>query len=449
MPVPNYPLRQSQTEAILAILAGGECCALYGLSNIGKSPFLRSFPTAEVRARYQHLAGRPGALIYIDCNRVVELTAPGFYEIVLRSLIETLEEDAAQIPNGLLGSLHDYHARITTAPSTFQASLAFNNAISETCAQLGRNLILLFDEFDEVYTALEDRALLNLRALRDKFQTRLVYLTATVRALNESRGNGDNEFGELFTAQTLALGLFEAADAQAAIRLHGGEQLSVEVVSEILRLAGGHYGLLSALTQAALRRADPARLAGDASARAECQKIWNQLRPDERAALESLITDAQAGLNPHDHEHLQALGLITPHGELFSPLFTGFVRRQSAVPAPETVGIVVDEDAGEVWVDGVKVSVLTDLEYRLMRLLHQRPDRLTTKDMIVEAVWGGQYFDKVDDARIEKLVSRLRAKIETDPAQPRYLLTQRGRGYKLSSRPVEGKASNDDEAQAQ
>jgi DNA-binding response OmpR family regulator len=62
--------------------------------------------------------------------------------------------------------------------------------------------------------------------------------------------------------------------------------------------------------------------------------------------------------------------------------------------------------------------------------------------MIVEAVWGGQYMDNVDDARIEKLVSRLRAKIEHDPTNPRYLLTQRGRGYKLASHPVEGKEEN-------
>ena len=104
---------------------------------------------------------------------------------------------------------------------------------------------------------------------------------------------------------------------------------------------------------------------------------------------------------------------------------------------------MVDEDAGEVWVDGVKVTVLTDLEYKLMKLLFQRSDRLTTKDMVVEAVWGGQYFDNVDDARIEKLVSRLRAKVEPDPARPRYLVTQRGRGYKLSSRPVESRADDE------
>jgi DNA-binding response OmpR family regulator len=40
-------------------------------------------------------------------------------------------------------------------------------------------------------------------------------------------------------------------------------------------------------------------------------------------------------------------------------------------------------------------------------------------------------------------VSRLRAKVEADPSAPRYLLTQRGRGYKLSSRPVENTERED------
>ena len=50
---------------------------------------------------------------------------------------------------------------------------------------------------------------------------------------------------------------------------------------------------------------------------------------------------------------------------------------------------------------------------------------------MVESVWGESYLDEVDDARIEKLVSRLREKIEPNPEQPKYLTTVRGRGYKL------------------
>jgi len=49
----------------------------------------------------------------------------------------------------------------------------------------------------------------------------------------------------------------------------------------------------------------------------------------------------------------------------------------------------------------------------------------------VEAVWGEEYVDEVYDSAIEKLVSRLRKKIEPDPSNPRYIITVRGRGYKL------------------
>jgi DNA-binding response OmpR family regulator len=41
-------------------------------------------------------------------------------------------------------------------------------------------------------------------------------------------------------------------------------------------------------------------------------------------------------------------------------------------------------------------------------------------------------MDEVDDARIEKLISRLRQKIEPNLDEPRYLITIRGRGYKLA-----------------
>lgn len=67
----------------------------------------------------------------------------------------------------------------------------------------------------------------------------------------------------------------------------------------------------------------------------------------------------------------------------------------------------------------------------MLQTLYGRLDKLCDKYLIVESVWGQEYIDTVDDARIEKLVSRLRTKIEPDPAQPRYLVTVRGRGYRL------------------
>jgi len=95
-------------------------------------------------------------------------------------------------------------------------------------------------------------------------------------------------------------------------------------------------------------------------------------------------------------------------------------------------GLWVDIDAGTVWIGGRMIEPLTDLEYRLLLLLYGRIDKICDKYQIVEAVWGQDYLGEVDDARIEKLISRLRAKIEIIPTRPQFILTVRGRGYKLS-----------------
>ena len=116
---------------------------------------------------------------------------------------------------------------------------------------------------------------------------------------------------------------------------------------------------------------------------------------------------------------------------IFARAFAEFVQRQLVTRRPGNQGIRLDPDSGEVWVNGVQIPTLTNLEYRLLLLLYGRLGKLCSKYEVVEAVWGEEYIDEVDDARIEKLVSRLRQKVEPDIANPRYVLTIRGRGYKL------------------
>ena len=120
-----------------------------------------------------------------------------------------------------------------------------------------------------------------------------------------------------------------------------------------------------------------------------------------------------------------------PERRIFARAFAEFVQRQNTVRRPGATGIRVDSESGEVWVNGVQAPTLTNLEYRLLLLLYGRLGKIVTKYDVVEAVWGEDYIDEVDDARIEKLVSRLRQKLEPDAADPRYVITVRGRGYKL------------------
>jgi len=126
--------------------------------------------------------------------------------------------------------------------------------------------------------------------------------------------------------------------------------------------------------------------------------------------------------------------LVTVNGseyKIFSRCFAEYVSRQNVSRRPGPQAFRVDPESGDVWVSGERIPTLTNLEYRLLLLLYGRIGKIVSKYEVVEAVWGEDYIDDVDDARIEKLISRLRQKIEPDPTNPKHLQTVRGRGYKL------------------
>jgi DNA-binding winged helix-turn-helix (wHTH) protein len=428
----------SLAERMLKDLASNHCVSITGLSNSGKSTLMRSLTGEEAEKVYHKASGRHGFLIYVDCNRAVSISAQAFYEVVLRTLLEYLAE---HVPTDLSVRLREFYESVTEAESSFTASLSFNLALTELCEQLDRNLCLLIDEFDEIYAALDERALLNLRALRDRFKDRLAYATATLRSLPVLRGQPyEDEFAELFSRFTYNMPLLD--DDEASRLLHSLElsELSEKQEQASINYAGGHPGLIIAVVQ--ILAALPASWKGDEighisrepQPRAECLKIWSQLTPEEQESLISLSLEPAAGLPDSQLRHLTELSLVKGV-ELFSTIFADFVARKARGQEVETHGVYLDVDSGDVWVDGIRIPVLTDLEFRLLALLYERQDKLTDKYRIVTAVWGEEYLGEVDDARVEKLISRLRSKIESDPTEPRYLITQRGRGYKLLSVP--------------
>jgi DNA-binding response OmpR family regulator len=79
--------------------------------------------------------------------------------------------------------------------------------------------------------------------------------------------------------------------------------------------------------------------------------------------------------------------------------------------------------------DGIAVP-LTTLEFDLLYFLASRPGRVYTREALMEQVWGTDRV--VDDRSIDSLVSRLRRKLETDPADPRYIQTVWGAGYRFA-----------------
>lgn len=95
-------------------------------------------------------------------------------------------------------------------------------------------------------------------------------------------------------------------------------------------------------------------------------------------------------------------------------------------------GLRVDTANQLAWVDG-RLLKLTVREFQLLRFLYERQTQLCTRQQIIEEFFNYAY-DPQDDSQaawVNTNIKRLRAELETDPQQPRYLQTVRGRGYRL------------------
>jgi two-component system, OmpR family, response regulator RegX3 len=97
-------------------------------------------------------------------------------------------------------------------------------------------------------------------------------------------------------------------------------------------------------------------------------------------------------------------------------------------PTIEAGPVRLDVERHTVAVSGETVA-LPLKEFDLLELLLRNAGRVLTRGQLIDRIWGSDYVG--DTKTLDVHVKRLRAKIEPDPANPKYLLTVRGLGYKF------------------
>jgi two-component system KDP operon response regulator KdpE len=119
-------------------------------------------------------------------------------------------------------------------------------------------------------------------------------------------------------------------------------------------------------------------------------------------------------------------------GELMARLRAVMRRGRSpggATPDVLEVGAIrIDQPRHEVTVEG-KLVRLTPIEFKLLVELARQPGRVLTHRQLLRDVWGGSAVEQSHTLRVH--IATLRRKLERDPAQPRWLVTEAGVGYRL------------------
>ena len=108
-------------------------------------------------------------------------------------------------------------------------------------------------------------------------------------------------------------------------------------------------------------------------------------------------------------------------------------QHQIDAPTMRFGDLLINENTHEVHVNGALLE-LTSKEFALLAFLARSPRQVFSREQLLEHVWesSGEWQN---EATVTEHIRRLRAKIETDPNQPRWITTVRGVGYRFESEP--------------
>jgi len=421
----NFFGRADALRTIFGRLSQGGSTSLVGQRRSGKTSILYHLLTDTAQAAFSFNA-EDFLLVYLDPQLGIQDPLE-FY----RELIETL---ARQVPS----LAHESGGEVSQ-----RRALTVIRQLQPRC------LVLLVDEFERLIS--NDNFPMDFFSfLRGLSQVNVCFVTTTAQRLcdcfwGEFKGSPlDNVFSTEYlsswTEPEFDHFLAETAKRSGAPMLTYTNEISklagrfpvyVQMACSLYFEAWRQRGEVSPQDQVAIKRE---------FAEANWpyfERIWSKyLEPEERATLSTLSRGGAIA----DESRLGSLtqkGYVVD-GRVFSSAFMDFVTRQEsevvvvARKEPRTEIIRVDEKAGDVWVSGKRIPLLTNLEYKLLLCLYHNANCICDKYDIVEAVWTGDYIEKVDDSRIAKLVSRLREHVEPDPENPCYVITVHGRGYKLT-----------------
>ena len=152
-------------------------------------------------------------------------------------------------------------------------------------------------------------------------------------------------------------------------------------------------------------------------------------------------------LTARDDELDKVLGLELGADDYITKPFSirEFRSRVRALLRRAAVSRQVDEDGELISAEGLTIDLarrlveveakrvqLTYVEFELLRILASNPGRVYSRRMLLEALWGGA--DYREPRTIDVHVRHLREKLERDPADPEYILTVRGVGYRYRDR---------------
>jgi hypothetical protein len=424
----SYPAtyRQREVETIVAAIRARKSILVSGLAGMGKSHLMRFLVSNEAfRQRYFPEDATDFAFFFIDCNAMDSEDERSFYRVIITELCQQAGLETGDRLQGV----------------TSEELLTALRGCLDSLYRERLTLVFVLDRFEKLYRSEKLGHILdNLRYLRDHFARRISYILA-------ARGEIDiaslsEEFEDLlYHPATLCLKPLTPTDAEGSIERYEREYnvaFDRQSKRKLISYSGGYPRLLRAACELAQEgkvdlTADDAeavrQLLDDGRIQSVCQKIWEGLSSEDRAALRLMLTGASA---LEDSSPLTRYGLvITTHvsrPKIFCPLFETFVRESKEMDL--TLQLIPPNKV----LRGGQAITLTSLEFRFLTCLLEKPGKACTYDEIIEKAYPDvKAKDGVTPQSLAGLAKRVRKKINV--AGRNFIENVRSVGYRLDVEP--------------
>lgn len=405
--------REPDVKRILDDVMAGKFCQLVCIPGGGKATILRLLAHNRNVLKF-HLKEKEKNLRFIYLN-----------------LFELTDYSDAQIAKFILLAMDQ------KTPDT-EDPLVLIKLLTETVNKLadkGTHLVFLFDHFDEYQNKLPRTFFQSLKSLTGVAKYKFAVVFATRRDLIELVDeNITRDFWNFFTDNAIYLKIYDEKALKFLfdqVEKVLAKKLTDDQKKKIVDLTGGHAKLTKITSELILSEniaLDQDQLLQNQQVRAALFELWLFLTAQEQHALHHL-SNGEKTLESTVKETLIKLDLVNNQGFTIA-LFGEFVKEMTDITLHK---ISFDAKTGEITKgESIISELLSPQEYRLMKFLIERENRIVERDELISTVWPNvAVTEAVSDEAIDQMVLRVRKKIEDEPNNPKHLLTVKGRGLRF------------------
>ena len=410
---PNF--RKDDIERLIQLARSAESASIIGVSGVGKSNLFHHLLDPAIQQHYLKTDyANHYIFVKVNFHYAPDFEDRSIYSIILEQL-EDLEaqNDRFQYSDKDFQAIRDHHNKLIDAgDDLLKVQRHFKLAVRILMRRPEQKLVLVFDQFDDLYRHARATLFSALRGLRETYKYRLCYFLFTRNPLISMADNDDlhrDEFYELVSAHILGLKPYKLDDSRRL--LHRVAKRKGWVIGDdgLVRLyhnlTGGHAGLLRASFIAAFEdeniqvsrtkstNANADKLLENQNVKSECRKLHDGLPMQESQMLE-LQTYHNAGRMNLAVNYLKLRGILTSaeHGRLrvFSPIFRRYLE---SLHNDDTQTLRVNTERRTIWIANREVGPITQTDFRVFLELYNNMDDLVTYEQLGRAGWPSQSLE--------------------------------------------------------